>query len=239
MVRMEVADAAVNEIMATTFRVSIKRLILIKGPDQQDELEEISHRIREPDPDVITDEQYDAGLARLRAGRDRLKALPAEPGRLGRAAHRGAVRRHLPGSPRLGTRSVAEVARVRDPCREEGSQRDPGGRAGDSSPLVTTVCSGVKVQPFHVAVNRCPHDGHAWLQVSSPGIQAPWNRLPQPGQSSGECSVILIPERSSPPSLWRGRMWCSAVAFLSVSGNRLSGDAGKSPSGNIDLFKPD
>jgi len=29
------------------------------------------------------------------------------------------------------------------------------------------------------------------------------------------------------------------VAFLSVSGNRLSGDAGKSPSGNIDLFKPD
>ena len=239
MVRMEVADAAVNEIMATTFRVSIKRLILIKGPDHQDELEEISHRIREPDPDVMTDEQYDAELARLRAERDRLKALPAEPDRLGRAAHRGAVRRHLPGSPRLGTRSVAEVARVRDPCREEGSQRDPGGRAGDSSPRVTTVCSGVKVQPFHVAVNRCPHDGHAWPPVSSPGIHAPWNRLPQPGQSSGECSVILIPERSSPPSLWRGRMWCSAVAFLSVSGNRLSGDAGKSPSGNIDLVKPD
>jgi hypothetical protein len=32
MVRMEVADAAVNEIMATTFRVPVKRLILIKGP---------------------------------------------------------------------------------------------------------------------------------------------------------------------------------------------------------------
>jgi hypothetical protein len=185
----------------------------------------------------MTGGQYDAELGWLRAGRDRLKALPGGPDRLGRAAHRGAVCRHLPGSPRLGTRSVAEVARVRDPCHE-GSQRDPGGRAGDSSPRVTTVCSGVKVQPFHVAVNRCPHDGHAWPPVSWPGIHAPWNLLPQPGQSSGECSVILIPEGSSPPSLWRGRMWCSAVAFFSVSGNRLSGDAGKSPSGNIDLVKP-
>jgi hypothetical protein len=33
------------------------------------------------DPDVMTGEQYDAELARLRAGRDRLKALPAGPGR--------------------------------------------------------------------------------------------------------------------------------------------------------------
>ena len=81
MVRMEVADAAVNEIMATTFRVPVKRLILIKGLDHQDELEEISHRIRELDPDVMTGGQYDAELARLRAERDRLKALPAEPGR--------------------------------------------------------------------------------------------------------------------------------------------------------------
>jgi hypothetical protein len=33
MVRMEVTDAAVNEIMATTFRVPVERLILIKGLD--------------------------------------------------------------------------------------------------------------------------------------------------------------------------------------------------------------
>jgi hypothetical protein len=81
MVRMEVADAAVNEIMAITFRVPVKRLILIKGLDHQDELEEISDRIRDLDLDVMTGEQYDAELARLRAGRDRLKALPAEPDR--------------------------------------------------------------------------------------------------------------------------------------------------------------
>jgi len=80
MVRMEVADAAVNQIMATTFRVPVKRLILIKGLDHQDELEEISHRIRELDPDVMSDEQY-AELVWLRAERDRLKALPAESDR--------------------------------------------------------------------------------------------------------------------------------------------------------------
>jgi hypothetical protein len=81
MALMEVADAVVNEIMATTFGVPVKRLTLIKGLGHQDELEEISHRIRELDPDVMTGGQYGAGPVRLRAGRDRLKALPAEPGR--------------------------------------------------------------------------------------------------------------------------------------------------------------
>ena len=37
MVRMEVVDAAVNEVMATTFRVPVKRLILVKGTDYQDQ----------------------------------------------------------------------------------------------------------------------------------------------------------------------------------------------------------
>ena len=81
MVRMDVADAAVNQVIAATFRVPVKRLILVKGSDYQDELEEVSRRMRDLDPDVMTDEQYDAELARLRAERDRLKALPAEPDR--------------------------------------------------------------------------------------------------------------------------------------------------------------
>jgi DNA invertase Pin-like site-specific DNA recombinase len=81
MVRMEVTDAAVNQIMATTFHVPVKRLILVKGSDYQDELDEIRYRIRELDPDLMSDEQYDAELRRLRAERDRLKALPAEPDR--------------------------------------------------------------------------------------------------------------------------------------------------------------
>jgi hypothetical protein len=65
---------------------------------------------------------------------------------------------------------------------------------------VTVVCSGMKVQPFQVAVNSSLQDGQAWLLVSLPGTHTPSNLLPQPGQSSGECSVILIPGRSSPPS---------------------------------------
>jgi hypothetical protein len=81
MVRMDVVDAAVDEIMATTFRVRVKRLILVKGTDYQDQLEEISYRIRALDPDVMSDGQYDAELRRLRAERDRPKALPAEPDR--------------------------------------------------------------------------------------------------------------------------------------------------------------
>jgi Recombinase/Recombinase zinc beta ribbon domain len=81
MVRMEVTDAAVNEIMATTFGVPVKRLILVKGTDYQDQLDEISYRIRALDPDLMSDEQFDEQVRRLRAERDRLKALPAEPDR--------------------------------------------------------------------------------------------------------------------------------------------------------------
>jgi hypothetical protein len=78
---MEVADTAVEEIMATTFGVPVKRLILVKGTDYQDQLEEISYRIRALDPDLMSDEQFDEQVRRLRAERDRLKALPAEPDR--------------------------------------------------------------------------------------------------------------------------------------------------------------
>jgi hypothetical protein len=101
---------------------------------------------------------------------------------------------------------VADLARLRGPRYAETGQRDPGRRATDSSPRVAVVCSGMKAQPFQVALNTSSQDGQAWLLVSLPGTHAPSNLLPQPGQSSGECSVILIPGRSSPPSLWRGRM---------------------------------
>ena len=36
MVRMEMADTTVDEIMATTFGVSVKRLILVTGTHYQD-----------------------------------------------------------------------------------------------------------------------------------------------------------------------------------------------------------
>jgi len=64
--------------VATTFDVPVKRLlILVTGTRYHDQLDEISYRIRALDPDAMFDEQ----VRRLRAGRDRLKALPAEPDR--------------------------------------------------------------------------------------------------------------------------------------------------------------
>ena len=154
----------------------------------------------------------------------------------GKGSPPGPVRRHLPGPP--ASERGAWLTSHGFVVHETG-QRDLGRRERDSSPRVTVVRSGRKVHPFQVALNVSPQDGQAWPLVSSQGTHAPSNLLPQPGQSSGECSVILIPGRSSPPSLWRGRIWCPAVAFLSVSGNRLSGDAGKLPGGNVDLVKPD
>jgi len=80
-VRMEVADTAVEEIMATTFGVPVKRLILVTRTHYQDQPDELSYRIRPLDSDAMCDEQFDEHVRRLRAERDRLKALPAEPDR--------------------------------------------------------------------------------------------------------------------------------------------------------------
>jgi len=146
----------------------------------------------------MSDEQFDEQVRRLRAERDRLKALPAESDRWDEQLTGELycdIYQALPGS---GRGAWLKVPRVRGPRHEGTSQRDPGGRERDSSPRITVVCSGRKVHPFQVAVNISPQDGQAWPLVSLPGTHAPSNLLPQPGQSSGECSVILIPERSSP-----------------------------------------
>ena len=59
--------------MATTFDVPVKRLlILVTGTRYQDQLDEISYRIRALDPDLMSDERFDEQVRRLRAGRDRL-----------------------------------------------------------------------------------------------------------------------------------------------------------------------
>jgi len=44
-------------------------------------VDEISYRIQALDPDAMFDEQFDEQVHRLRAERDWLKALPAEPHR--------------------------------------------------------------------------------------------------------------------------------------------------------------
>ena len=176
MVRMEVVDAAVNEIMATTFRVRVKRLILVKGTDYQDQLDEISYRIRALDPDVMSDEQFDEQVRRLRAERDRLKALPAEPDRWDEQLTGGAVFRHLPGAPRGRARRVADLARVRDPRHEERSQRDPGRRERDSSPRVSSepfiLLAGLQCRlrqrPMSWPHSELMREDHWWRPTGDP-----------------------------------------------------------------------
>ena len=133
------------------------------------------------------------------------------------------LQRPYVSAPRGRARRVAGLVRVRGPRDEETGQRGLGRGARDSSPRVIVVCSGMKAQPFQVAVNTSPQDGQAWLLVCWPGIHAPSNLLPQPGQSSGECSVILIPGRSSPPRPAGGRRGSSCrnrLAYHPVSGFR-------------------
>ena len=128
--------------MATTFGVPVKRLILVKGTDYQDQLEEISYRIRALDPDVMPDQRFDEQVRWLRAERDRLKALPAEPDRWDEQLTGELYADIYQALPALRTRRVAEFARVRGPRDEEGGQRDPGRRARDSSPRVPLSARG-------------------------------------------------------------------------------------------------
>jgi hypothetical protein len=79
------ADTAVGHLRTRSWpprSVSpVKRLISVTGTHHQDQLDEISYRIKALDPDVMFDERFDKQVRRLRAERDRLKALPAEPDR--------------------------------------------------------------------------------------------------------------------------------------------------------------
>ena len=86
MVRMEVADTAVGHLGTRSWPPrSVSRSSgcssWVTGTRCRDQLDEISYRIRALDPDLMSDERFDEQVRRLRAGRDRLKALPAEPGR--------------------------------------------------------------------------------------------------------------------------------------------------------------
>jgi hypothetical protein len=135
--------------------------------------------------------------AQAACGRDRLKALPAEPDRWDSQPAGdlyAGIYQALPVAER-GAWLTSHGFVIRATKNQVSVIQ---GDARDSSPGVTVVCSGMKAQPFQVAVNTSPQDGQPWLLVSWPGIHVPSNRLPQPGQSSGECSVILIPGRSSP-----------------------------------------
>lgn len=79
MVRAEVADEAIDKIFAETFNEPVTVRVRIKGHDWSDEIDAVKDEISALGAEDLDDEEYDRRLATLRAERDRLKALPAEP----------------------------------------------------------------------------------------------------------------------------------------------------------------
>jgi DNA invertase Pin-like site-specific DNA recombinase len=79
MVKMSLVDDAVDTIIAEAFAFPMTQFVRIKGEDHEGEIEAVKDQIRELGGLDLPDDEYDRRLAELRAERDRLRALPAEP----------------------------------------------------------------------------------------------------------------------------------------------------------------
>src|SRR5271167_1287780 len=66
-VPMDLADAAVNTIIAGTFNRPVLRYELIKGHDWEDEIRDVKDQIGSLGSEELTDAEYDEKLAGLRA----------------------------------------------------------------------------------------------------------------------------------------------------------------------------
>lgn len=82
MIRLVSMDGIVGMCMRAYGRdLYIMETVLVPGTDHAAELEEIRFEIRSLASQDLSDDEYDAELARLRADRDRLATLPAVPDR--------------------------------------------------------------------------------------------------------------------------------------------------------------
>lgn len=83
-VPMDLADAAVDKIMAGSFDCPIVRYELVKGHDWAEEIKAVKDEISQLGAEDLADDEYDRRLKELRAERDRLGALPADDDKLER-----------------------------------------------------------------------------------------------------------------------------------------------------------
>jgi hypothetical protein len=79
----ETVDDLVCQIMIGLKR-PIMKIVFIPGNDHSAQLADVQFQLKQLANEDLTDEQYDAELARLRAERDRIRELPIEPGRVER-----------------------------------------------------------------------------------------------------------------------------------------------------------
>jgi DNA invertase Pin-like site-specific DNA recombinase len=80
MVRLDAVDQAVSQIMSST-HLPIMRRVYEPGHDHTSEIADVNFRIKQLDPETMTDAEYDAALAALRAERDSYTAMPDVPDR--------------------------------------------------------------------------------------------------------------------------------------------------------------
>jgi hypothetical protein len=78
MVRLEEVDAAVDEAMRGNYQPILKRLYS-PGHNHDAQIADVNFRIKQLDPEAMTDDEYDATLKALRAERDSYAAVPAVP----------------------------------------------------------------------------------------------------------------------------------------------------------------
>ncbi len=84
-VSVDAADNAVNEILtSSTFRTPVMVRRLIPGTDHEAELEAVLFEIRHLPDRELPDDEHDAELGKLRAERDRVRALPKTEDRVER-----------------------------------------------------------------------------------------------------------------------------------------------------------
>jgi hypothetical protein len=79
MIRMDVADAAVNQITADTLDQPVMITSLERGHNYEPELAEVSYKIRQLALQDLPDDEFDSRLTTLRAVRDELAARPVVP----------------------------------------------------------------------------------------------------------------------------------------------------------------
>ena len=79
MVRCDVADAAVSEVVARSFNVPVMVRTLVPGHDHTADIEAAEWELRQLPAQGLTEDAEDARRAELRAERKRLQALPAVP----------------------------------------------------------------------------------------------------------------------------------------------------------------
>jgi DNA invertase Pin-like site-specific DNA recombinase len=78
MVRLDVVDSVINDLMANS-NEQITRRVFVPGHNHDAQIADVNFRIKQLDPEAMSDAEYDSALAALRQERDSYKSMPAVP----------------------------------------------------------------------------------------------------------------------------------------------------------------